>query len=149
MRAVIQRVTCASVEVEEQTVCAIERGLLIYLGVAADDTEQDGALLADKVRHLRIFEDETGKMNLDIGQAGGSILAVSAFTVQADARKGRRPTFDAAARGEVALGLYESFCDALASHGVVVARGVFGAYMQVRSVNDGPVCVLLDSGRVF
>ncbi len=149
MRAVVQRVLKASVEVDGKTVGAIERGLLVYLGVGLDDTADDANLLADKIRFLRVFEDQDGKMNLDVAQANDSVLVVSAFTVQADARKGRRPTFDAAARGESALKLYERFCDALQSTGLIIARGSFGADMKVHSVNDGPVCILLDSQRVF
>lgn len=149
MRAVVQRVLKASVEVDGKTVGAIERGLLVYLGVGLDDTADDANLLADKIRFLRVFEDQDGKMNLDVAQANDSVLVVSAFTVQADARKGRRPTFDAAARGESALKLYERFCDALQSTGLTIARGSFGADMKVHSVNDGPVCILLDSQRLF
>jgi D-tyrosyl-tRNA(Tyr) deacylase len=149
MRAVVQRVLSASVEVDGQVVSAIQSGLLVYLGVGLDDTPQDAAFLADKVRYLRIFEDQAGKMNLDVAQSLGSVLVVSAFTVQADARKGRRPTFDFAAPGESAVVLYEAFCDALGTLGVGVFRGVFATYMRIQSVNDGPVCILLDSKRSF
>jgi D-tyrosyl-tRNA(Tyr) deacylase len=149
MRAIIQRVLRASVEMDTRTAGTIEKGLLTYLGVAASDTVEDATYLADKVRFLRIFEDSAGKMNLDIAQAQGAVLVVSAFTVQADARKGRRPAFDSAARGDAALTLYQTFCDSLQSNGLTVACGVFGEYMKIHAVNDGPVCILLDSQRTF
>ncbi len=149
MRAILQRVLRASVEVDTLTIGAIEKGLLLYLGVAASDQNEDAAHLADKVRFLRIFEDTAGKMNLDVVQLQGGVLVVSAFTVQADARKGRRPSFDSAARGDDALRLHDSFCDCLQATGLTVARGIFGAYMKVHAVNDGPVCILLDSQRTF
>ncbi len=149
MRAIVQRVLQASVEVDAVTVGAIKAGLLLYLGVAVGDGAEDVSYLVDKVRFLRIFEDDSGKMNLDVAQAQGGLLVVSAFTVQADARKGRRPSFDSAERGDKAQTLYESFCDGLQATGLTVARGVFGAYMKVHCVNDGPVCILLDSDRTF
>lgn len=149
MRAVIQRVLEASVEVDQQVVGAIQHGLLIYVGVAVSDTADDAQYLAEKVRFLRVFEDAEGKMNLDIAQVNGGVLVISAFTVQADGRKGRRPSFDPAARGQQALKLYESFCEELQKSGPSVARGVFGAYMHVHSANDGPICILLDTQRVF
>ena len=149
MRAVVQRILHASVEVDAVTVGAVERGILVYVGVDVDDLARDASYLAEKIRLLRIFEDDAGKLNLDVTQAQGGILVVSAFTVQADARKGRRPAFDSAARGDEAVKLYESFCDALQGPGLHLARGVFGAHMKVNSVNDGPVCILLDSHRKF
>lgn len=149
MKAIVQRVTKASVEVEAVVTASIEHGMLVYVGVAQGDEPADVDYLVEKVRYLRIFEDDASKMNLDVLQAGGQVLAVSAFTVQADARKGRRPSFDAAARGDDALKLYEMFCEKLVDAGVSVSRGVFAAHMKVRSVNDGPVCVLLDSKRAF
>lgn len=148
MRAVVQRVNEASVE-SDGVVRAIGRGLLVYVGIASDDGPADVDYLVDKVRHLRIFEDESGKLNLDVAQVGGALLAVSAFTVQADVRRGRRPSFDGAAPGEMALGWYEAFCTGLAAEGIKVERGFFGAYMGVRSVNDGPICVLVDSRKGF
>lgn len=147
MRAVVQRVSEAAVTVDAGICGSIQRGLLVYLGVAADDTDEDITYLADKVRHLRIFTDENDKLNLDLLQAGGGILVVSAFTVCADTRRGRRPSFESAALPEVARGLYERFCTTLEGHGVRVARGSFRDYMQVSSVNDGPICMLLDSRR--
>jgi D-tyrosyl-tRNA(Tyr) deacylase len=149
MRAVVQRVSRAVVEVDGRPVGAIEAGLLVYLGVARDDAQADAELLAEKIAHLRIFPDGQDKMNLDVRQAGGQVLVVSAFTTQADARKGRRPTFDAAARGEIAEGFYLSFCDLLLPYGLKVERGTFGALMNVQSINAGPVCILLDSKRTF
>ncbi len=149
MRAAVQRVSEASVSVESEHHASIGPGLLVYLGVARDDTDDDARLLADKVRHLRIFDDDAGQLNRDVVQAGGSVLAVSAFTLLGDARKGRRPSYIAAAEPDQAKRLYELFCDALAATGVPVLRGVFRVYMQVNSVNDGPVCLLLDAGKTF
>lgn len=149
MRAVVQTVSSTSVIVDDATVGRIEKGLLVYLGVETTDSPIDCEYIAEKVRHLRIFHDADGKMNLDVHQASGSVLVVSAFTVQADARKGRRPTFDGAALGDTARGLYELFCEELARREMRVARGSFGALMKVHSVNVGPVCILLDSKREF
>jgi D-tyrosyl-tRNA(Tyr) deacylase len=149
VRAVVQRVREASVVVNGATKGAIGDGLLVYLGVDRADTNEDVEYIADKVSHLRIFSDAEEKMNLDVSQAGGMVLVVSAFTVQADARKGRRPSFEGAAPGDSARVMYEMFCGALAELGLTVARGVFGATMEVHSVNAGPVCILLDSRRGF
>lgn len=149
MRAVVQRVQEASVMVEGGTVGRIRRGLLVYLGVDRDDTEADIAFLADKIRYLRIFGDEADRLNLDVVQAGGAVLVVSAFTVQADARRGRRPSFEQAAPPERAVVLYEMLCDALKKCGVGVERGTFRASMAVHAINDGPVCILLESRRAF
>ena len=149
MRAVVQRVSEASVMVDGRSVASIEQGLLVYLGVAADDNDADLTYVVDKVRHLRIFSDEEERMNLDIAQSGGKVLVVSAFTVQADARHGRRPSFQGAAPPDRARILYELFCDALVRCGLNVQRGSFGAMMAVESVNAGPVCVLIDSRKTF
>ncbi len=149
MRAVVQRVRSAEVHIESDLHAQVGQGLLVYLGVGKDDAEEDSAYLADKVRHLRIFPDGEGKMNLDVGQAGGEVLVVSAFTTQGDARKGRRPSFDPAARPEQAEPLVERFCRLLQDADLTVHIGVFGAYMNVISDNDGPICVLLDSKRTF
>ena len=149
MRAVVQRVSEASVEVSGAVCGAVGEGLLVYMGVDREDSETDAAYLADKVRHLRIFPDEAERMNLDVAQVGGKVLVVSAFTVQADARRGRRPAFDSAALADHALVVYQLFCDALSRTGIPVERGAFGEYMMLKSVNAGPVCVLLDSRRVF
>ncbi|MEK6675076.1 MAG: D-aminoacyl-tRNA deacylase [Planctomycetota bacterium] len=149
MRAVIQRVSQASVQVDGTFRASTGPGLLVYLGVGRDDGEPDIAFLTDKIRHLRIFSDEAGRLNLDVMQARGQVLVVSAFTVQADARHGRRPSFDDAAEQDRAFVLYQLFCDALAKTGVPVSQGVFGGYMQVHAVNDGPICILLESRKAF
>jgi len=149
MRAVVQRVSSASVLVDGENVGAIGEGLLVYLGVARDDDASDATQLADRIVNLRTFPDGEDRMNLSVIDAGGAILCVSAFTVQADARKGRRPTFETAAAHEDAKGLYEGFCDAVAGAGVRVERGVFRAMMQVHCENAGPVCILLDSKKNF
>lgn len=149
MRAVVQRVSEASVEIDDGRSETIGAGLLVYLGVGTDDNDTDVTYLVDKVRHLRIFTDAEDKMNLDVGQINGQVLVISAFTVQADARKGRRPSFDLAAKPEQAGELYEKFCDQLETTGLVVKRGSFGSTMNVKSNNDGPICILLDSRRVF
>ncbi len=149
MRAVVQRVSEASVSVDEEVRASIGKGLLVYAGVDREDSEEDATYLARKVRHLRIFPDSNGLMNLDVVQAEAMVLVVSAFTVQADARRGRRPSFESAAPPEQALSLYEHLCNALEQSNVQVARGSFGDYMNVTSINAGPVCILLDSRRVF
>ena len=149
MRAVVQRVSSAAVVVEDQCTGKIGPGLLVYLAVDAEDDDRDLAYLVDKVRHLRVFEDSAGKMNRDVAEDGGAVLAVSAFSVCGDARKGRRPSYTAAAAPEKASTMYDRFCDALAATGIDVQRGVFRAYMRVSSVNEGPICILLDSKRVF
>ncbi len=149
MRAVIQRVAQAKVEVEGAVVGAIDGGLLVYLGVGKDDTETDAQFMAEKLANLRIFADEAGKMNRSVVDIGGGILLVSNFTLYGDCRKGRRPGFDAAGEPGLAEALYEKVADAIAGQGVTVAKGSFRAYMQVTSTNDGPVTLLLDSGRLF
>ena len=149
MRAVLQRVSEAAVEVEDGVSGTVRQGLLVYLGVAADDGDEDVAYIADKVRHVRIFPDDQDRMNWDVVQAGGEVLVVSAFTVQADARRGRRPSFDTAASHEYAAVRYEQVCQALVEAGIIVQRGVFRAKMDVHSVNAGPICILLDSRRGF
>ncbi|MGA2990547.1 MAG: D-aminoacyl-tRNA deacylase [Candidatus Korobacteraceae bacterium] len=149
MRAVVQRVSRARVVVANQTVGEIGSGLLVLLGVAADDSEADAEYLAEKVCTLRIFEDPEGKMNLDVVQAGGAILAVSQFTLYGDVRRGRRPSFDAAARPERARELYESFVERVRQRGLRCETGRFQAEMQVELVNQGPVTILLDSRKQF
>ncbi len=149
MRAVVQRVSEASVVADGKACGAIDKGLLVYLGVDAGDGEADVSYIAEKVRHLRIFPDDANRMNLDVMQTRGKVLLVSAFTVQADARRGRRPSFESAAPPDRAIVLYELVCDALTRLGVHVERGSFGDYMDVRSVNAGPICILLESRRVF
>jgi D-tyrosyl-tRNA(Tyr) deacylase len=149
MRATVQRVREAQVTVDGRVVGSIGVGLLVYVGVAKDDTAGDVAYLADKIAGLRIFNDAAGKMNRNVSEIGGGILLISAFAVQADARKGRRPSFDPAAGPELAELLYEQLCQMLTDKQCTVARGVFRAHMHVASINDGPVCVLLDSKRTF
>lgn len=149
MRAVIQRVMQASVIVATQTVGAIDRGLVVLLGVAQGDTLQDVAYLADKTAGLRIFEDDDGKMNRSVEDIGGSILVVSQFTLLGDCRKGRRPGFTDAAPPELADTLYQDYVDALSDRGITVATGVFRANMQVALINDGPVTIMLDSRKQF
>jgi len=149
MRATVQRVRQARVTVEGRTTGEIGFGLLVYVGVAADDGPGDVDYLVDKIGNLRIFNDDAGKMNRNVREVGGAVLVISAFALQGDARKGRRPSFDAAAPPEAANGLYEQLCAALAAAGLTVARGVFRAAMEVESVNVGPICVLLDSKRLF
>jgi D-tyrosyl-tRNA(Tyr) deacylase len=145
MRAVLQRVSRASVVVAGETVGAIERGFLVLLGVGHADTEADARWLAEKVAFLRVFEDEQGKMNLDLAAVGGAVLAVSQFTLYGDSKKGRRPSFIAAAPPEQGRALYEAFVLALKELGVPVQTGRFGASMLVELVNDGPVTLLLDT----
>lgn len=145
MKAVFQRVTEASVTVDEKTVGQIGRGALLLIGVVPEDTEETAALLARKIAQLRVFTDDQDKMNLSLLDIGGSALAVSQFTLCADLSHGRRPDFFGAAPYAVAQPLFESFCRALADCGVPVETGVFGAYMQVRLLNDGPVTLLMDT----
>ena len=149
MRTVIQRVTTASVTVEGRVVGEIGHGVVVLLGVGQRDTEADAAYLAEKIAHLRLFEDEAGKMNRALLEVGGSALVVSQFTLYGDARKGRRPGFSEAAPPEAANRLYVYFCARLAECGVPVARGIFQAHMAVALINDGPVTLLLDSGKAF
>ena len=149
MRAVVQRVSQAKVTVAGEVVGQVGPGLLVYAAAAPDDSAEDVRYVAEKVAHLRIFPDAAGKMNLDVTQVGGNVLVVSAFTVYADARKGRRPSFDASASGGVAEPLIVALVDALRGFGLSVETGRFGAYMLVESVNDGPICILLDSRRAF
>ena len=145
MRALVQRVSHASVRVDGERVGAIERGLLVLLGVTHSDDEAVAAALARKTLDLRIFEDEAGRMNLDLATAGGAALCVSQFTLYGDARRGRRPSFTEAAEAGRAEALYERFCEAIEAAGARCERGRFGARMEVASVNDGPVTLLLDS----
>jgi D-tyrosyl-tRNA(Tyr) deacylase len=145
VRACVQRVSQASVTVDGQIVGQIERGLLVLLGVAGGDTDDDARQLAAKIAGLRIFEDDEGKMNRALAEVGGAILVVSQFTLLGDCRKGRRPNFTAAAGPELAEQLYEVFVAAVQSEGVPVATGRFRQHMQVALVNDGPVTLLLDT----
>lgn len=145
MKAVIQRVKNASVAIGGRETAAIGPGYLIFLGVVKGDDLSHAAALAKKCAELRIFEDDAGKMNLSVKDAKGSALIVSQFTLAADCRRGRRPSFDAAADPSVAAGLYEYFCERMRSEGIPVKTGEFAAYMEVSITNDGPVTILLDS----
>lgn len=147
MRAVVQRVSQASVEVGGACVGSIDRGLLILVGVEQGDEEQDAEYLADKVTNLRIFEDQDGKMNRSVLDCGGSILAISQFTLLGDCRKGRRPSFDRAAPPEIARNLYECFINRIRSSNLPVATGIFQAEMRVTLTNEGPVTLILDSKK--
>ena len=146
MRAVVQRVSEASVSVGDDVVGAIGRGAAILLGVASNDTDDDAHRLAGKIARLRIFGNEDGRFDRSLVDVGGEALVVSQFTLIADTRKGNRPSFTDAARPEQAEPLYERFCAALRDEGVSVAQGVFGARMEVALVNDGPVTIILDVG---
>jgi len=145
MRVVIQRVLRAEVTAAGEVVGSIDSGLLVYVGVGKGDGAGDVAYTADKLVGLRIFADEAGKMNLSVRDVGGGILVVSNFTLYGDCRKGRRPSFDESAGAEQARELYSGFLESIKVKGVGVAGGEFGEYMQVKSVNDGPVTFFLDS----
>jgi D-tyrosyl-tRNA(Tyr) deacylase len=145
VKAVVQRVSSASVDVEGERISQIGRGLLVLLGVSRDDEEEDAAWISEKIAGLRIFEDDEGKMNRSVVDVEGSLLAVSQFTLLGDTRKGRRPSFVEAAPPEKAERLYESYVARTRELGVATATGRFRAHMQVSLVNDGPVTILLDS----
>ncbi|MCC6510615.1 MAG: D-tyrosyl-tRNA(Tyr) deacylase [Pirellulaceae bacterium] len=145
MRAVVQRVTSADVTVDDQIIGRIERGLVVLLGVQTGDSSPDVRYMCDKIIGLRIFGDADGKMNLSLQDIGGAALIISQFTLLADVRKGKRPSFIGAAPPDQARLLYTEFCDLVLSAGVPVATGQFAADMQVRLVNDGPVTIILDS----
>src|SRR2546423_14419161 len=145
MRALLQRVTHASVTVDEQIVGQIGLGLLVLLGVGQDDSETQVKTLADKIVHMRIFGDDEGKMNRSLLDVGGEVLVVSQFPLYADIRRGRRPSFTNAAPPSLAEPLVERFKDALASYGLPIASGIFGAYMTIDLRNEGPVTIWLDS----
>jgi len=148
MRALIQRVSQASVTVDEQVVGQIEQGLLVFLGVGPEDGEAQIKMLADKIVHLRIFEDDEGKMNRSLLDIHGAILVVSQFTLYADMRRGRRPSFTRAAPPAIAEPLCEQFKSVLASYNIPVASGIFGTDMKVDLRNDGPVTLWLDSEQL-
>lgn len=149
MRAVIQRVKEASVDVEGRTIGKIADGLLVLLGVEAGDEETDLKYIYQKTTGLRIFQDAEEKMNLSVADVGGELLVVSQFTLLGDVRKGKRPSFTASAEPERARKLYEAFCDLARKDGFSVATGEFGAHMEVKLLNDGPVTILLDSRKRF
>jgi D-aminoacyl-tRNA deacylase len=149
MRAVLQRVTRASVRVGGETVGEIGPGLVVLLGVARDDEERDALYLVEKVLSLRVFEDAEGRMNLSLAETGGALLAVSQFTLYGDVRKGRRPSWFDAAPPELARPLYEFFVAEARARGARVETGSFQAMMEVELVNDGPVTILVDSRKLF
>jgi len=147
MRVVLQRVSRAAVRADGETIAEIGKGFLILVGVRNGDTEKEAEYLAEKCFGLRVFDDQEGKMNLAMAEVGGSVLAVSQFTVYGDCRKGRRPSFTNAAPSEVGEKLYEHFVSRLRDCGALVQIGKFGARMQVELVNDGPVTFVIDSER--
>ncbi|MGH9515887.1 MAG: D-aminoacyl-tRNA deacylase [Terriglobales bacterium] len=149
MRAVVQRVSRAQVTFGHEVVGKIGPGLLVLLGVGKSDSAADAEYLVTKIAGLRIFEDETGKMNLSLGETHGDVLAVSQFTLYGDMRRGKRPSFDEAAAPELARELYEYFVSKICEVGIPCQTGRFQATMQVELVNDGPVTILLDSARAF
>lgn len=149
MRAVVQRVVRGSVQVEGKLVGETGRGLVVLLGVGRGDTAEDAGYLAHKIAHLRLFEDEEGKMNLSVMETGGSVLAVSQFTLYGDCRKGRRPGYSEASPPDEARDLYHIFVEELVIMGLKVATGCFREHMTVEIINDGPVTLLLDSKKNF
>lgn len=149
MRAVVQRVDRADVTVDGQVTGSVQKGLLVLLGVAEGDTEKDLQYMVDKVTGLRIFEDDADKMNLSVKDVGGELLVVSQFTLCGDVRKGKRPSFDKAAKPELANVYYERFVEMCRAQGLHVETGVFRAHMLVGLVNNGPVTILLDSTKLF
>ncbi|MDO4393282.1 MAG: D-aminoacyl-tRNA deacylase [Bacillota bacterium] len=149
MRAVIQRVSSSSVKVDGEITGKTDQGLMVLIGVEKGDTDKDARYIADKISNIRIFEDEDDKMNLSVKDIGGSVLAVSQFTLMADARKGRRPGFTDAELPEQANELYGICCNMIRENGLHVEEGVFQAHMSVEIHNEGPVTILLDSRRLF
>ena len=145
MKVVVQRAKRAKVTVNGETVGSIGHGLVLLVGVTHSDTIEDAAFVADKIAHLRIFEDESGKMNLSVLDVCGEILSVSQFTLYGDCRKGRRPNFMEAAKPDHALPIYEALNDALRQKGIRVETGKFGAMMEVELINDGPVTLIVES----
>jgi D-tyrosyl-tRNA(Tyr) deacylase len=149
LRAVVQRVSRASVQVDGTVVGSVGTGLLALIGVARDDGEDDAKAIATKIAGLRVFNDAAGAMNLSLADVGGGVLAVSQFTLFGDVRKGRRPSFVDAADGEAARPLFERVVELLRREGLAVESGVFGAAMRIESVNEGPVTILIDSRKTF
>ena len=145
MRALVQRISCCSVRVDGREVSRVGQGLLVFLGVSVDDDEADADMIVNKVINLRIFDDEEGRLNLSLGEVGGELMVVSQFTLYADARKGRRPSYAKAAPPARAEELYETACEGFAAAGFPPGQGVFQARMEVELVNDGPVTILLES----
>ena len=149
MRVVVQRVKEAKIEVDRQITGRIDKGLLVYLGVGKEDSEKDVEFIANKIVNLRIYPDEDGKMNLSVKDISAKILLVSQFTLYGDCRKGNRPSFDPAADPDIANRLYEQMIELVRQKGVPVETGIFAASMAVKSINDGPVTILLDSNKTF
>lgn len=149
MRIVVQRVTSARVTVDDREVGAIAHGLLVFVGIARDDSAEDVAYMASKIVGLRIFADAAGRFNRSVREVEGAVLLVSQFTLYGDCRRGRRPSFDQAAPPDDARAMYEAVAEAVRGHGVPVRTGAFQAHMRVESVNDGPVTMLLDSGKAW
>lgn len=150
MRAVVQRVSSGKVEVNDEIMGSIEKGLVVFLGIGEKDEEKEIEYLTDKVANLRVFEDDQGKVNLSVKDINGSVLAVSQFTLYGDCRKGRRPSFINAAHPETAERLYVKFVESLKkNYELNVQTGIFGEHMKVFVENDGPVTILLDSGKLF
>ena len=149
MRVVVQRVKSASVTVDGKLISEVGKGLLVFHGVAQEDTSADLDYLTNKVAHLRVFEDDEGRMNRSLLEIDGEALVVSQFTLYGDCRKGRRPSFIGAAAPDKAEALYQQFIEALSCTGISVKAGIFQAMMDVRLVNDGPVTILLDSSKLF
>ena len=144
MKVVIQRVKNASVKVDEKVVGEIEKGFLVLIGIKVGDTKQQADYLVKKVCNLRVFEDQKGKMNLNLKDAGGKLLIVSQFTLYGDCSDGNRPSFSEAARPDEAIPLYEYFCDECSKNGIEVQKGIFGADMKVELLNDGPVTIIIE-----
>jgi D-tyrosyl-tRNA(Tyr) deacylase len=149
MRAVVQRVSSAEVQVEGRMVGKIGGGLLVFLAVGKEDDEKDLKYLSEKIWGLRIFQDENGKMNLSLIDAGGELLIVSQFTLYGDVRKGKRPSFTDSAEPKIAEKFYEEFIKMSVDKGIKTEKGIFGAEMKVSLINDGPVTILLDSKKIF
>ena len=149
MKFVIQKVSEASVHVEGECIGRINRGFLVFVGIGKEDTKETADQYIKKMVNLRIFTDAEGKTNLSLADVGGEVLLISQFTLYANCKKGRRPSFDQAARPEIASPLYDAFNDALRKTGLVVKPGIFGAEMKVRLLNDGPVTLILDSRELF
>lgn len=149
MRAVVQRVSSASVEVKGELVGKVSKGLLVFLGVGEEDEENDLDYLCNKIIGLRIFEDEEDRMNLSVQDIDGEILVISQFTLYGDVRKGKRPSFTKSAHPEIAEKLYEKFIEKIKDQGIHTEKGIFGAHMEVSLVNDGPVTILIDSKKGF
>ncbi|MFH1753610.1 MAG: D-aminoacyl-tRNA deacylase [Candidatus Omnitrophota bacterium] len=145
MRVLLQRVNRAKVSVDGKDIAAIDRGLLLLVGIGRDDSGDDITIMANKVSKLRVFEDAEGKMNLDLTQAHGAVLSVPQFTLYADTRKGNRPGFDASAAPDIAKMAWKGFNEAIRKNGIAVCEGEFGAHMEVELTNDGPVTIWLDS----